>query len=53
MQKTEPDKEDGAVLEELRKGYRLGDKILRPAFVAVNKKKEEPQSDNSNKGNGE
>ena len=53
MQKTEPDKEDGAILEELRKGYRLGDKILRPASVIVNKKKEEPQPDTGNKDNGE
>ncbi|MGD0784920.1 MAG: nucleotide exchange factor GrpE [Sedimentisphaerales bacterium] len=53
MQKTEPDKEDGAILEELRKGYRLGDKILRPSSVVVNKKKEEPQPDTDNKDNGE
>jgi molecular chaperone GrpE len=53
MQKSEPDKEDGAVLEELRKGYRLGDKILRPASVIVNKKKEEPQPDTGDKKNGE
>ena len=53
MQKTEPDKEDGAILEELRKGYRLGDKILRPASVIVNKKKEEPQPDSGDKKNGE
>ena len=53
VQKTEPDKEDGAILEELRKGYRLGDKILRPSSVVVNKKKEEPQPDTDNKDNGE
>ena len=60
MQKTEPDKEEMIILEELRRGYRLGDKILRPAFVVVNKKqppeppkKEEPQPDIGDKKNGE
>jgi molecular chaperone GrpE len=54
MQKTEPDKEEMIVLEELRKGYRLGDKILRPAFVVVNKKQApEPQPDTGDKKNGE
>ena len=52
MQKTDPDKEDRAILEELRKGYKMGDKVLRPASVIVNKKQaaepsknEEPQAD--------
>jgi molecular chaperone GrpE len=55
MQKIEPGKEDGAILEELRKGYKMGDKVLRPASVIVNKKqaaeppkKEEPQIDSGN-----
>jgi molecular chaperone GrpE len=43
-QKSENDKEDGIVLEEFRKGYKIGDKVLRPAIVIVNKKqKEEPK----------
>ena len=29
------DEEDGAVLEVLQKGYRLGDRVLRPARVVV------------------
>jgi molecular chaperone GrpE len=29
------EKEDGAVIEVLQKGYRLGDRILRPARVVV------------------
>jgi len=38
MQRTESDKEDGIILEEFQKGYRLGDKVLRPGRVVVNKK---------------
>jgi molecular chaperone GrpE len=29
------DKDDGAILEVLQKGYRLGDRVLRPARVVV------------------
>jgi len=36
------DCEDGTVVEEVKKGYRLGDKLLRPCQVIVAKKKEEP-----------
>jgi len=42
-QKSEPDKEEMTVLEEFRKGYKLGDKILRPAVVIVNKKTLPPE----------
>lgn len=38
MQRDEPDEENEIVLEEFQKGYRLGDKILRPGRVIVNKK---------------
>ena len=37
LQKAESDKEDGIILEEFQKGYRLGEKILRPSRVIVNK----------------
>jgi molecular chaperone GrpE len=37
MNRTEPDKEDNAILDEFQKGYRLGEKVLRPARVIVNK----------------
>jgi molecular chaperone GrpE len=56
MQKSEPDKEDGAILEELRKGYRIGDKVLRPASVIVNKKVSPPpqvQTDAAENKNGD
>lgn len=38
------DAEDRTVVEEFRKGYMLGDKVLRPSLVAVSKK-----PDDSNK----
>jgi len=36
------DCEEGTVVEEVKKGYKLGDKLLRPCQVIVAKKKEEP-----------
>lgn len=39
MQETQADKEDGVILKELVKGYRFGEKVLRPGRVVVNKKK--------------
>jgi molecular chaperone GrpE len=33
---TQPSEEDdGAILEVLQKGYRLGDRVLRPARVVI------------------
>ena len=32
-----PDKRDGEVIEEFRRGFRLGDRLLRPAMVKVAK----------------
>lgn len=34
---TDPDQPNGVILQVLRPGYRLADKILRPAMVRVNK----------------
>ena len=36
-QRAEPDKEDGIVLEELQKGYKIGGRVIRPSRVIVNK----------------
>ncbi|PKL48226.1 MAG: nucleotide exchange factor GrpE [Planctomycetes bacterium HGW-Planctomycetes-1] len=49
-QKSEPDKENMIILEEFQKGYKLGDKILRPAVVIVNKKASEDQPQVSDAG---
>ena len=43
MQKVEPDKEDAVILEEFQKGYRLGQNVLRPSRVIVNKKSDEKE----------
>jgi molecular chaperone GrpE len=32
------DQDDGAILEVLQKGYRLGDRVLRPARVVISQK---------------
>jgi molecular chaperone GrpE len=37
--------EEGSVIEVLQKGYRLGDRVLRPARVVVAGPKEEPSGD--------
>jgi molecular chaperone GrpE len=37
MHESSPDHRDGEVIAELRKGYMLGDKLLRPAMVKVAK----------------
>ncbi len=37
MQRTEADKEDGVVLEEFQKGFKLNERVIRPSKVIVNK----------------
>ena len=45
---TQPsDADEGSVIEVLQKGYRLGDRVLRPARVVVAGPKEEPGGDPS------
>ena len=41
MQKTEPDRQEGIVLEEFQKGYKLNGRVIRPSKVIVNKKSED------------
>jgi len=38
------DKEDGTVVEEIRQGYTLKGKVLRPSIVKVAAKSAEPES---------
>ncbi|MHB9144127.1 MAG: nucleotide exchange factor GrpE [Symbiobacteriia bacterium] len=38
LQVEAEDQAEGTVLSEVRRGYRLGDKVLRPALVAVSKR---------------
>ena len=45
---TQPSQaEEGSVIEVLQKGYRLGDRVLRPARVVVAGPKEEPGGDSA------
>lgn len=37
IHRAEPDKEDGLVLEECQKGYKLNGRVFRPSRVIVNK----------------
>jgi molecular chaperone GrpE len=37
MRRSEPDKEDDTVLEVYQAGYRIGEQVLRPSKVIVNK----------------
>lgn len=36
MQEQDDSKESGVVLQELQKGYKLKDRVLRPSMVKVN-----------------
>ncbi len=44
--------EEGKVVAEVQKGYRLGDRVIRPAMVVVGKKAEE-EPGTGNQGQGE
>ncbi|MHC4115762.1 MAG: nucleotide exchange factor GrpE [Planctomycetota bacterium] len=37
MRKSEPEQEEDVVLEEFQKGYKLGERVIRPSRVIVNK----------------
>jgi molecular chaperone GrpE len=37
MQKSEPDKENDIILQELQKGYKLNNRVIRPSRVVINK----------------
>ncbi|MEM4258983.1 MAG: nucleotide exchange factor GrpE [Candidatus Thermoplasmatota archaeon] len=41
---------DGMIVDEVKKGYFLGDKLLRPSQVVVNKKTEQSQQEGKNYG---
>ena len=49
MTDSDKDYEDEEVLEVLLKGYRLKDRVIRPASVRVNKLEEE-NNDNNEEG---
>ena len=37
MRREDPERDDGVVLEEFQKGYRLNDRVIRPSKVVVNR----------------
>jgi len=47
LRRAEPDRENDIVLEEFQKGYTLGDRVLRPSRVAVNKVPAPPEAGKS------
>jgi len=50
LRKCEPDQADDIVLAEYQTGYRLGDRILRPSRVAVNKIQRQAQEASGDEG---
>tara|TARA_B100000965_G_scaffold192662_1_gene160877 strand:+ start:3102 stop:3707 length:606 start_codon:yes stop_codon:yes gene_type:complete len=50
MLETENDKEEpGTILQEIQPGYTFGERLLRPSFVAVSKKKTPLDKEKNNK----
>ena len=53
MTEIENDKsETGSILQEIQAGYMLGDRLLRPALVAVSKKNNQKNGENNKKKKG-
>ena len=40
LEEVESDEQEGVVVEEVQKGYKLNDKVIRPAKVKVAKRKD-------------
>ena len=53
MQQPTADLAPGSVMEEIAKGYRLGDRVLRPAKVVVSKAPEDKQAPSSDQSEEE
>ena len=50
MTEIEDDKtEPGTILQEIQPGYKIGDRLLRPALVAVSKKPSKGQENKDKK----
>jgi molecular chaperone GrpE len=41
MRKDDPEHDDGVVLEEFQKGYRLNNRVIRPSKVVVNRRQDQ------------
>ena len=41
--------ETGTIINEIQPGYMFGDRLLRPTFVGISKKKDSKKNDNKGK----
>jgi len=53
MEIEDDNKEPGTIVQEIQKGFKMKDRLLRPALVAVSKKLENKDNEPSNKKNEE
>ena len=49
VSKVHNEKEDGTIVEEMQKGFKIGDRLLRPALVSVSKKLASKDKENKEK----
>lgn len=52
VQEERPDVDEGTVTAELQRGYRIRDRVLRPAMVAVARQPHDNNSNESNRSGG-
>ena len=50
MQQANPDEKEDIVLEDFQKGYKLGDRVIRPSKVIVNKLQTEKEAEAGEQG---
>ena len=53
MEIEDDNKEPGTIVQEIQKGFKMKDRLLRPALVVVSKKPEKKNNEPSNKKNEE
>ena len=51
MEIEDSDKEPGTIIQEIQKGIRMKDRLLRPSLVAVSKKTEKNEEKSEEKSN--
>ena len=49
MEVEDVNEEPGTIVQEIQKGYKMKDRLLRPSLVGVSKKKEDKKPENSKK----
>ena len=49
MEVEDENSEPGTIIQEIQKGFMIGNRLLRPAFVGVAKKKAEKEEKNIEK----